>query len=139
MKSLIFIKILLQMNLFPLNNNPVLSAFCVQAAIGKKQRAMWILHHMVQDDLIIVYVIYLQLLYKQLTQVSNYAHGPIVMHPYNVQQNLDSNLNLLLFSSASHFLYPGNVIGPGNVPLQITQSSVSDIPDSWLQVRGLLN
>lgn len=42
-------------------------------------------------------------------------------------------------SEARHFLDAGNVSGPGNVHLQITPSTVSNIPDSWLQVRGLLN
>lgn len=39
-------------------------------------------------------------------------------------------------SEASHFSYPGNIIGI--FPLQISQSTVSDIPDNWLQVKRLL-
>lgn len=35
----------------------------------------------------------------------------------------------------SYFSYPRNIIGPGNVPLRITPSTVSDIPDNWLQVH----
>lgn len=67
---------------------------------------------------------------------------------YSLEQNVNSVLKLTLpfnfsfvlvktISEIGFFLYPGNVIGPGNVPLQVTQSTVSDIPDSWLQVRGL--
>lgn len=48
-------------------------------------------------------------------------------------------LSLFFFftiSEASHFSYPGNIIGI--FPLQISQSTVSDIPDNWLQVKRLL-
>nr|XP_034317327.1 protein mono-ADP-ribosyltransferase PARP14 isoform X2 [Crassostrea gigas] len=51
-------------------------------------------------------------------------------------QQKDGTTWLILFHNPQQigfFLYPGNVIGPGNVPLQVTQSTVSDIPDSWLQ------
>lgn len=73
----------------------------------------------------------------------------IFMYPYNVQCNFSMSkillknefmtLSLFFFftiSEASHFSYPGNIIG--NFPLQISQSTVSDIPDNWLQVKRLL-
>lgn len=74
----------------------------------------------------------------------------IFMYPYNVQCNFSMSkillknefmtLSLFFFfftiSEASHFSYPGNIIGI--FPLQISQSTVSDIPDNWLQVKRLL-
>lgn len=49
----------------------------------------------------------------------------------------ETQIVLFNFLEASHFSIPENTVG--NFPLQITSSTVSDIPDNWLQVRRLLN
>lgn len=77
------------------------------------------------------------------------ANGPIFYVPiqcamqFQYEQNITEEwvydtqfVCFFTISEASHFSYPGNIIGI--FPLQISQSSVSDIPDNWLQVKRLL-